>query len=151
MFAKRPYKRFPGTWALLSKDTLWVASDHMLYVVLWFITEEYKRFYFRDIQAVIIRRNAIWKYLNIGLPAATALLGILAWTSGEGWNYFFYFLAGFVLLAALANLILGPTCECYLQTAVQNIKLPPLTRVRKAQRVMDNLAPLVAGAQTTDA
>jgi len=151
LFAKRPYKRFPGTWTPLAKDTLWVASDHMLYVVLWFITEEYKRFYFRDIQAVMIRRTAAWKYMNIGLPGATAVLGIIAWTSGEGWSYFYYFLAGVLLLAALVNLILGPTCECHLQTAVQNVKLTPPTRLRKAQRVMDNLAPLVAGAQTTDA
>ena len=151
MFAKRPYKRFPGTWAPLAKDTLWLASDHMLYVVLWFITEEYKRFYFRDIQSVMIRRTATWKHMNIGLPIAAAVLGLLAWASGEGWAYFFILLAGVTLLAWLVNLLLGPTCECYIQTAVQNIKLTPLTRVRKAQRMMDNLAPLVAGAQMTDA
>lgn len=151
MFGKRPYKRFPGTWLPLAKDTLWLATDHMLYVVLWFITEEYKRFYFRDIQAVIIHRTKTWRNLNIGLAILAVVLVSAGGAADEGWQYFFYLVTAFVLLFFLTNLLLGPTCECFIQTAVQKVKLTPLTRVRKARKMLDNLAPLVKKAQTTDA
>jgi hypothetical protein len=147
---KRPYKKFPGIWTLLAKDTLWIASDHLLYVILWFITEDYKRFYFRDIQAVVLYKTRIWKVLNLLLPVTTALLILAAATSTEAWGFFFYFAAGVTLCFCLGNLLLGPTCECYIQTAGQNVKLTPLTRVRKAQKVMDYLTPLVKAAQATD-
>jgi hypothetical protein len=47
----------------------------------------------------------------------------------------------------MANLILGRTCRCFLRTAVQTEQLPPLDRVRRAQKVFARLRPLIAAAQ----
>ena len=47
----------------------------------------------------------------------------------------------------LLNLLLGPTCVCYLRTAVQIDRLAAIRRVRRAERALDRLRPLIEAAQ----
>ena len=65
---RKEYQRLPGRgtqvdgdrWLAVSRSlcTVWMARDHLLLVSRTGYTETYKRFYFRDIQAVIIRKTA---------------------------------------------------------------------------------------------
>ena len=41
----------------------------------------------------------------------------------------------------------GPTCACYLRTAVQNEKLPSLSRLRRARLVLGRLQPQIIAVQ----
>lgn len=148
MLNKRIYKRLPGSRSFFGKDTLWLAEDHILYVVLWFITEDYRRFYFRDIRALTYRRTAIGRIANI------ILTGILAAPLATAFFYTDVERRAFLIVAAvfgfllLINVLLGPTCDCYIDTAVQRVKLTPLTRTRKAKRVLRYLTPYIQGAQS---
>ena len=65
--APKEYQRLPGRGTLLDGDkwyatsramcTVWLGRDHLLLVSRAGYTENYKRFYFRDIQAIIIRKT----------------------------------------------------------------------------------------------
>lgn len=144
----KPYKRFPGSRTFLAKDSLWLAQDHMLYVVMWFISEEYKRFYFKDIQAVTLHRTSAWKKLNIffGILLAGSLIAALV--SRGNVAIFFFVVTGIVCAVAMVHIFKGPTCECHIQTAVQKVKLTPLKRERKAKKVMALLTDLAVKAQS---
>jgi hypothetical protein len=47
----------------------------------------------------------------------------------------------------VVNLAAGPTVTTYFQTAVQTEEMPPLNRLRRARRTLDQLRPLVIAAQ----
>jgi hypothetical protein len=52
------------------------------------------------------------------------------------------------LLALLTwNWALGPCCRTHIATAVQLTPLPPLSRLRKARKVLARLQPLIVAAQ----
>src|SRR5436190_14424668 len=63
------YRRLPGRgrktsgWIGLGAtvNTIWLTSDHLLLrETVYGLSESYKRFYFRDIQAFIVRRSPRW-------------------------------------------------------------------------------------------
>ena len=52
-----PYRKLPGRglgWAGFAR--LWIAEDHLLEVNSLLFTERYRRFFFKDISALVIRR-----------------------------------------------------------------------------------------------
>jgi hypothetical protein len=80
----RPHFGLNGT------ASLWLGSDHLIQVSNTFGWERYRRWFFRDIQAVIARRNSsrfIWNVVVgvggffIGLGAAVLI--ITSATSGD--------------------------------------------------------------------
>ena len=134
--------------ALMSRTSLWLGPDHLLFVDSNGYTETYKRFYFRDIQAFVVQRTSAATTTNIVLTVMLvfALVPALA-VQSMGGKIFCFTLAGLFALIMLVNLLLGQTCRCFLRTAVQTEQLPPLNRVRGAQKVFARLRPLIAAAQ----
>jgi hypothetical protein len=140
--------------AVTSRCSLWLAHDHLLFIDSNGYTETYKRFYFRDIQALTLaftqRRllwNCIWGALAVvcllvwtAVVLPSPAIGTAGWISGAGLALLFS-----VLL--LANNLLGPTCICQIKTAVQTEELAPLNRVGRARRVIARLRPLIRDAQ----
>ena len=45
------------------------------------------------------------------------------------------------------NLLQGPTCACFIQTAVQQQRLYSLNRIRRAQRLIEQLKPILLTLQ----
>jgi len=121
-----------------------MGPDHVLSVSGAGFSEEYKRFYLKDIQAIVIRRTSAWEVVNGifgGLTALFLLLTVLG--AFLGWSVaamvvdaFFMFLFSVPLLV---NLVAGPTCVCEIRTAVQTERLYCLSRMRKALRVTREL------------
>ena len=128
-------------------STLWLGEDHLLGVVSHGFSEEYKRFYFRDIQAIIIRKTDGGRIGNIILLALAVPALIAALVSSAGFNIFWFIVTGIFLLFVLLNTLGGPTCVCHLRTAVQTDSLPSLGRIRRARKVLARLRPLIAEAQ----
>jgi hypothetical protein len=157
--AEIQYRRLPGRGvrrqgiATAARTRLWLGNDHLLLVDSMWYAEDYKRFYFRDIQAVIIRKTPTGKTVNIVLgalavlPLAAALT--LTMTSGIGyWAAIFWWIISAILLGfLLANTLLGPTCVCHLKTAVQTEELPSLRRLRRAHKVLARVRPFIVAAQ----
>jgi len=143
------FKRLPGRGgALLGFSRLWLASDHLLLVESTGFSESYKRYYYRDIQSLTLRKTStglwwtvVWGALAL---ASTALFeGLLPEASPTGW-----IMGGIFGLFLLGNLLMGPTCACHIRTAVQNEELAAWHRVRTSRKGITLLQRLAQVAQT---
>jgi hypothetical protein len=134
--------------AIVGRSSLWLGKDHLLLVDTTGFTESYKRFYFRDIQAISFYRTARWNVWSgvFGGLAALCLLGGLA--TGENAGLIsFGIIGGIFAVVLIVNLAMGPSCRCYLRTAVQNEELASVSRIGKARKILDRVRPLLAEAQ----
>ena len=132
------------------RSALWMGTDHILLVRTSLGSEEYRRFYFKDIQAIIVRNTRRQIYLNVTfIVLALLVLAIIAlrWNGGV----FSVVMLGiaFVLFSIpiLVNTLLGPCCEVQIRTAVQIEDLPSLSRVSRAARVLGRIRPQIQAAQ----
>jgi hypothetical protein len=143
------YVKLPGVGHQLGSYTrLYRSGDHLLQVSSVTFSEHYKRFYFRDIQAFIVVRTNWWMISTIVLMALTLLLiGIAVSVNDPVTAIFPAGLAGIFFLTMLVNGVRGPTCRCYVRTAVQTEKLPSLNRLRRTEKVLAELKPLLDAAQ----
>ncbi len=151
--AEVSYRRLPGrAFGVFQTHALWMTDDHLLLVQGSPVGEVYRRFYFRDIAAVVQRRTSSRLVINL---AAMLLCGVslVPWAmtlSVESLRDFHLWEAAFVGIfvgVALVNTLRGPTCAVHIQTAVQFERVGSLSRVRSAQRVLTMLRPLILAAQ----
>lgn len=167
----KPYRKLPGTgyrqtvpsvvlvllffvigiFVLLLRGRrvqLWEGDDHLIMVDWDGAKEYYKRFYYRDIQAIVIRPTIEGRLVTI-------LLGIIAlffWSfvpglGFDGGGIVLAILGSLFLLITVMNLVNGPTCKCHVRTAVHFEELPSLRRLKHARRALEILRPRIAAAQ----
>ena len=119
--------RRKGAFAITATRTsLWLGNDHLLSIDSTGYTEEYKRFYFRDIQALTIcgnQRRVVWNWILLAV-----LVIPLAWlatmlfdreiNSNAIW-ILWSIITSILLIPLIVNNLFGATCNCYLRTAVQ--------------------------------
>ncbi len=139
--------------AFQSRASLWLGPDHLLGVDSSGYSETYKRFYFRDIQAVSIqetKRRAVWNAV-LALPVVGCLAGLLTSLSSTPQNnvavIIWLIFSAVFLVPFLVNNIFGTGCVCHLRTAVQIEELPSLCRVRKTRRILEKIRPFIITAQ----
>ncbi len=147
--AKKEYHRLPGTkkGLMIGRYTLWQAVDHLLHIYSRAGVEDYKRFYFNDIQAIITRKTIAGKVLNVVLGLLFLCFTLPVILNDGGWFAFWAALDGALLILLLINLYRGPTCETKLLTAVQTEKLHSLHRLKNAFKVMNDLRSQVQSVQ----
>ena len=132
------------------RSSLWMGADHILLARTSLGSEEYRRFYFKDIQAIIVRETGRQTYLHITF---IVLLLIVLAINLVGWNgsAFSIFVLGISLLLfsspIVVNHLLGPCCEVQIRTAVQVEDLPSLSRVSRTARVLNRIRPRIEAAQ----
>ena len=155
------YKRLtrPGWFAATgqSRSSLWVGADHLLSVGADNFRESYKRFYFRDIQAILVQKSDRFRTWNIilGMMMVFMLVFLFACLpKGEGWTSdhidgvsFFGVIVALLVLILVLHLVRGQTCRTFLRTAVQIEELHSLSRINAALRVLAELQPLIVAAQ----
>lgn len=130
------------------RSSLWLAKDHLLCIDTNGYTENYKRFYFRDIQAVSLRKTQRALVGNIVLGGCAALFGIGALSVGvAGFDIVLWIVTGLLLLLLGLNILGGSSCVCQLKTAVQTEELPALNRVRRARKILKRIRPFIEEAQ----
>ncbi len=154
---EKEYVRLPGRGmrrqGLISAGramtSLWLGKDHLLYLENRAgYTESYKRFYYRDIQAFILGKTQsglIWNLVLGLLFLLCALPAVMVHdTVGKAFLIFLAFVFGIILLI---HWLYGPTCVCYIKTAVQTEELPSLSRLPRALKVIERLRSRIAEAQ----
>jgi hypothetical protein len=152
------YKRLPGRGPRkggfitisFSRCSLYLGEDHILAVDSNGFSEDYKRFYFSDIQAIITRRTrrgATWSIV-LGLMIACSMMGAL-FLEKEPARIFFWAFSGTFLVLLFINILRGPTCICHIMTAVQEDQLPSLNRLRVARKVIGKLRRAIERVQGT--
>jgi hypothetical protein len=143
------YRALPGSAPSFSvgftRNSLWLGNDHVLFIKRHGYVEDYKRFYFKDIQAILIRRTSAFVVLNMvfGVLLLSCLilhyLGAMAW----GWDPIGHVFLGIwtVLLFLMLgiNIIKGPTCSTSLHTAVHAEQISSMSRTRSSLRTMEIL------------
>jgi len=147
----KEYKKLPGSKKgfLIGKYSLWQGSDHLLHIFSRFGIEDYKRFYFSDIQAIITRKTFIGKVQNIILGCLILFFLLPAYIFDDGWSIFYIVISAILFIILLINLFLGPTCETRLMTAVQTEKLQSLHRLNTTCRVLDRICLHIQQVQGT--
>ena len=143
----RRHKRLPGkATGLYRRVRLWLEHDHLLAVESNTYQESYQRYYFKDIQGILIRKTARGKILNglVGVPTALAGLKLMTiWHGDSLWVWFWGLIGGFLLVLLLGNIFQGPTCVTHIRDPDLTAKLPSLHRLRTARKVRDSLRFLV--------
>lgn len=145
------YRRLTGrATALVSHLRLWQGDDHLLLVECFGYTERYKRFYYRDIEALLLRPTP-WRTVWSVIWSAILLLGLplLFLAPGMGGQVFGGFLTALAAFGLVVNFVRGPTCACTLQTRVNRQPLTMLNRVAKAERFLARIQPMIEQAQGT--
>ena len=144
--------------AFRSRMSLWLGPDHLLSVDSSGFSETYKRFYFKDIQAITLYRTKRYPWWNVtvGFFALVFIFAVvlLAPAPSAPWKVddiagasVLGGIIGLLVLLLLINLFSGPTCKTFLRTAVQIEELPSLCRVRKTRRILAKIHPLILAAQ----
>src|SRR5215472_27690 len=105
-------RRARTTYGLVStsRASLWMGKDHLLCMDYSGFTETYKRFYFRDIQAVIVRKTIEWHVISVVLALIVGFLALMAVVGNSaGINtplaWFFGSVGGLVGLLLVFNII----------------------------------------------
>jgi hypothetical protein len=111
---------------------MWMAPDHLLIVKQIGCSEEFKRFYFSDIQAIVIMRSQ--KYVLWALVLPVIALFMIGFISSLDNPAFLEGLLGVTLVFWVVHLVKGPTCTCWIQTGINKEKLPMFSRVSAANK-----------------
>lgn len=142
----------------MGRSSFWLGPDHLLVVEVAGAVEKYRRFYFRDIQAVIIQKTnkRLWWSIGWSVVLLLSLAALLdtAWgmeSRDVGAVVFCGVLSFFFGLGLLMTFLSGPTCVVLLRTAVQTQALPNLSRRKKAEVLLTQFSPAILTAQTAAA
>jgi hypothetical protein len=141
------YQRLPGRKSgLLRRDTLWLGPDHLLYVRSSRFTEDYRRFYFSDIQAMVLQQRPtgnrkVVDWVAIGL--AVLIVAALLLTDHPVWGV----LLAIIVVPYTWHALRREDCKAWVQTAVGTAELPSLCRTRSATKALAIIDEKIRSAQ----
>lgn len=150
------YEKFPGKHRkFVGTDRLWFGQDHLLLVSSTGISEDYKRFYFKDIQAFNIiktRNHMILMIIGFLLLGITAGLSVWLYKL-DNHNAEMLIpgsIIGFIFICYLAWLFIkGPSCKSFVYSSVQKERLTPLKTIKKARKFLGIILPKIEASQGT--
>ncbi|HEX7359161.1 MAG TPA: hypothetical protein VF283_01590 [Bryobacteraceae bacterium] len=148
--AEFPYTKLPGTLrGFVRRASLWEGPDHLLSVTGTRFAEEYRRFYYRDIESIVSQKCARAGSFGLWIVhvLACVVLGSIAAASPFPWSL--GILACFLLLVLIFRLIgcLRYSCRCYIQTAVSRKELPSLLRTWSTEKALKRIRSRIEEAQ----
>ena len=142
------YKKLPGqSRGVAGYSHVWLGDDHLLLVTSSGYSEEYRRFFFSDIQAFTISKTPRGAIVNGVFGGLTILFGALGFATPNPGALFLWVVALICGMTVAINAALGPTCSLQVQTAIARHPLPPLNRLRRARKVLARIQPLIVAAQ----
>jgi len=135
------YERLPGRGRhIAGMDYLWLADDHLLLARQRAYSETYQRFFFNDIQTLILRRTRGRAVSTAVVAGLSLLCAGLAWiTDWPPGKITWFVLLGLLLLIGIVNWFRGPTTRCHLTTRLHSVPLRSLGREKTARRVLARL------------
>jgi hypothetical protein len=122
----------------LSDDCL-LAAKRVMYAV------EYRRFYFRDLESIVVWPNRVWLLRAIIPLVLLAGLGALLWNTVN--STLGMIVCGTGVAWAALEVGLGPTAESRLRTTGATVNLPLVKRTRRAHRVLEKIETAVRAAR----
>jgi len=143
------YRKLPGRRrGFIFSASLWTGADHILSVRSARFQEQYKRFYFRDIQAIVVTRVPRFVISPPVAAAAvvllTAVLIVRVWTPPLA-DWLWLVLAAFAAVWIYISAAQGCTCRLY--TAVSREDLPSIYRMWTARKALAELEQRISQVQ----
>jgi hypothetical protein len=127
---------------------LWMAPDHLLLVQSLRIVERYKRFAFRDIEAIVITDAAdAWGLRALAILAAAGWGSIGLAVSSYGARAFFWVTALIGVAFVVLDIARGPRRKCVLKTAITSEQLRPVSRKKIADEFLAVVSQAVESVQ----
>ncbi len=129
-----------------------MGADHLLLVKSMRFREEYKRFYLRDVQAIVVakapRFHISTRSLAIGAVWLAALaMGRLLVPFGIPSLTPYLWVVAVLLVAAWAFISATCSCRCRIYTAVSSDDLPSVYRTWTARKFLSAVEPKIAEVQ----
>jgi len=143
------YRKLPGhRRGLVFSASLWTRADHLLSVKSARFQEQYKRFYFRDIQAIVITKVPHFVISTTVVATAALLLTVVLIVrvmlpALDSWLW----LLVSVLAAVWIYFSAAQSCTCRLYTAVSREDLPSIYRLWTARKALAELEQRIAQVQ----
>jgi hypothetical protein len=143
------YRRLPGRRrGVVLSASMWMGSDHLLLVKSAWFREEYKRFYLRDIQAIVVapcaRFHVSRPLLICALLWMLPLVSVAFWPPGLG---VVWVVATLAMVATWIAISAASSCRCRLYTAVSRDDLPSLYRTWTARKFLNQVKPSIDRVQ----
>lgn len=119
----------------LTGATKWYLSDDCLLAAKrTMYTVEYRRFYLRDLESIMIWPSRSW-LLRLMIPGVLfAALGAALWRWADSTTGVFF--GGIGLAWVLLELALGPTAGARIRTTGATVDLPLVRRTRRVRKVL---------------
>jgi hypothetical protein len=148
--ANERYRKLPGhRRGILRGASVWMAGDHLLAVRSYRVREEYKRFQFRDVQAILVAQCPRFHISTRSLFLAFAWL--LAFGVGRQLLPDRFTTAMWLIAAALVcawlYISFAQSCRCRILTAVSSDELPSVYRTWTARRFLAQVESGIAEVQ----
>jgi hypothetical protein len=130
-----------GTKWHLSEDCL-LAAKRTMYTV------EYRRFYLRDLESIVVwpSRLWLWRLVIPGVLFAALSVAFWQWVDSTVGAIF----GGVGLAWAALELALGPTAGSRIRTTGASVDLPLVARMRRARKVLAKIDAAVRAARGVD-
>lgn len=149
------YRRLPGRGLrqigriplARTSSRLYLGPDHLLSIDSSGYAEQYRRFYYADIQAILIRKTDLGRTWNFVWSVLALVSGLLALGVGFAAAIVFASVSAASVLSLLINLARGPTCQAHLRTAVHLEEMPSVNRLPIARKVLAAVKPRIEEAQ----
>ena len=144
-----PYVQLPGSYrGFFRKASLWEGADHILCVKGTRFNEEYRRFYYRDIQAFIIEKRARAGSVGWWIVLLVLLfVSMIAAAKNDPPHSWVALVVLLPLLAVRLEITVRRSCRCSIQTAVSREPLPSLMRRTSAEAVITRLQSRISAEQ----
>lgn len=144
----RPRRIREPFFTVFFRSSLWNGGDHLLIAEQRGFRENYRRFDYADIQALMVCQSE--RRLTLGIVFGLCLLVGLVILGASTGN--FGKISGGVLSAlfgvlSLVNILKGPGCVCELKTSVSRAPLRAITRWKQFERVLPELRAHIAKTQ----
>lgn len=136
-----PMKRGFGTLSQLC-----LAPDHLLHITSTGYSETYRRFFLRDIQALLIVHTAR-RVLYASAFVIVGLFALMIVHSADSGAIGMGIVGGIVAALLLWNHLRGAGCRVVVITAVQQENINALCRLPRTHKILAELRPLIEAAQ----
>jgi hypothetical protein len=151
-----PYWRLPGSSGFIFRKALWLGPDHLLSVSSNVSSQEYRRLYFSEIQALVVTEvESSARFYGLVFAGIAGAFAIALGVKDHDRQYFLDMQLFWAVVCALACIglivfaLTRPKVLCSLKTRAGTQYLPSLKSMERARRVAAILRTEIDKAQGT--